>query len=119
MKFAYTIILFLVMAVCSRVAPKQKQNAAAKTLVPLSSNDLSDANCPKGWKIIVLNLGANGFNCESKACSCHASADSKASKLMCTKTKLKLKEVRLPEGADWECADTPAGCIWCGPKHSI
>ncbi len=119
MKFANTLILFLLFAVCLKAAPAQMQNSTSKTLAPLRSNDLSDANCPKGWKIIVLNLGANGFNCESKSCSCHASADRKTSKSTCTNTKLRLKEVRLPDGADWECTDTPAGCIWCGPKQSI
>ncbi len=81
------------------------------SLKSLSSNDLSDANCPKGWKIIVLNLGKGGFNCESLTCACHDSSKDK-----CNSTGKKLSEVKLPEKDKWECFVAPAGCIWCGPK---
>src|SRR5579885_2050513 len=84
---------------------------APKTLHPMGSKDLSDENCPRGWKIVVLNLGNGGFNCESNTCSCQDPARNK-----CGDVKEHLKEVRLPDDT-WKCADAPGGCIWCGPSH--
>jgi hypothetical protein len=103
------VALFTVLLTPSFAEPL-RATAKAKELAPLHSNDLSDANCPKGWNIIVLNLGQGGFNCESQTCSCHDPARTK-----CTDTKKYLDQVRLPS-SKWKCFDAPAGCIWCGQQ---
>ena len=111
MKVSKFMVLAIGILLVSPDVLAQKRILKSTVISPISKSDLSDTNCPKDWKIVVLNLGMNGFNCESPSCSCHDS-----SKAKCIDTEKKLREVRLPEGANWECVIAPAGCIWCGPK---
>ena len=111
----YLLFCFIIFLPYSHAEPLTKVSESTKMrTAPMNPDFLSDANCPKGWTVVVDAWESNlGFNCVSKKCSCF---DEKKSD--CKDNEKRLLEFHMPKSNKSTCETTPEAVFAAIPREA-